>query len=143
MLPATGLRHQALAFLYLLLVGTSAVFSGFLLRDAYRLLLIRAEWNRYVIHANSLFATLIVVGIGGLVFLVAVEHYFRAAPDARIQFRRFVRILAYPLLAAGIAHWTHAGVAYHATQFVDGFRWAAGGAEIGLAGCLLYVWRRA
>lgn len=133
------LRHHILTYLYLLLAAGMALFSAFILRDTYRLLLINAELHRYTIHANVLFTTFIVVGIGGLVFLVAAEHYFRVAPDMRTQFRRFLQLASFPLLVTGIAHLGYAGIAFGAAQFVDTFRLSTGLAECLVGGLLLFL----
>ncbi len=104
--------HYLLTYLYVLVAGGIAVFSTWVLRDTYRLVLIELELHRYTIHANVILVSIILLGIGCLAFLVVAEHYFRLAPSTYIQFIRFLRMVTFPLLLAGLAHLVHAGVVY-------------------------------
>ncbi len=129
--------HYILTYLYVLVAGAIALFCALVMRDTYRFVLINLELHRYTIHANVLMASVILVGIVCLVFLMVSEHYFRTAPNTYTQFIRFLRMVAYPLLLAGLAHLIHAGVGYGAhQQYVDVMRVSAGLAET-LAGLLV------
>lgn len=128
--------HLGLGYLYVLLAGAAAVFSGSLLRDVYRFALIRAELHRYTIHVNVLLATFI-VGLVSLVALVILEHYFRSATNKQVQFYRLLKVLAFPLFLAAGVHLLHWNLAFWGTRYFDLFRLSAAGVELTLGVGLL------
>ena len=128
--------HLGLGYLYVLLAGVAAVFSGFMVRDVYRFALIRAELHRYTIHVNVLFIT-VAIGTASLIALVVLEHYFRNAADKQTQLLRLLRVLAFPFLMAAVAHLLHGGLALFGAQFLDPFRLAAALVELVLGVSLL------
>ncbi len=134
--------HLGLAYLYVLLAGVAAVFSGFMLRDVYRFALIRAELHRYTIHFNVLFITF-VVGAVSLVALVILEHYFRNAPNKQVQFYRLLKVLAFPLVLAAGAHLLYGALAFWGARYFDSFRFLAAVMELALgAGLWMIAGRR-
>ncbi len=133
--------HLGLGYLYVVLAGAAAVFSGFMFRDVYRFTLIRAELHRYTIHVNVLFLT-VIVGLICLVLLVFLEHYFRNAENMRIQFLRMLKVLTFPLFIAAVAHLMHWGLAFLGAQYFDLFRFMAAGLELVLGGGLLIATNR-
>ncbi len=129
-LEPVPVHHYLLTYLYVFTAGAMALFCAFVLRDTYRFVLINLELHRYTIHANVIMASVLLMGIGCLVFLVASEHYLRKAPNTFTQFVRFLRLGAYPLLLAGLAHLVHTAVGYGVhQQYVDAMRLSAGLAE--------------
>ncbi len=133
--------HLGLGYLYVVIAVTSAVFSGFMFRDVYRFTLIRAELHRYTIHVNVLFLT-VIVGLICLVLLVFLEHYFRNAENKRIQFIRMLKVLAFPLFLAAVAHLMHWGLAFWGAQYFDFFRFVAACLELILGVGLLIATNR-
>lgn len=130
--------HQGLGYLYVLLAGAAAVLSGFMVRDVYRLALIRAELHRFTIHVNNLFLT-VIVGIVSLVLLVVLEHYFRSATSLWVQLFRLLRVLAFPLLAAAATQFLHVGLTFFGAQFLDPFKIVAASIELVLSAGLIVI----
>ncbi len=136
-LKPVPVHHYILTYLYVFVAGAMALFCAFVLRDTYRFALINLDLHRYTIHVNVIMASIILLGVGCLVFLVAAEHYLRGAPNTYTQLIRFLRMFMFPLLLAGLAHLVHAGIGYGAhQQYVDMMRLSVGLAEI-LGGMLV------
>lgn len=135
-----SVAHLALGFLYMFIAAAGTLLSGFIFRDTYRFALIQQQLHRYTIHVNVLFLTFL-IGTCTLIALVVLEHYFRTAPDWKTQLRRFLRVMAFPLLLASLAQFSHIGLAVYATGFVDGIRLATGIAKL-ILGVLLIAFTR-
>lgn len=136
------LHHYLLTYLYVFAAFGTALFCALVLRDVYRLILINLDLHRYTIHANVIFASVAVLGIGCLVYLIYAEHYFRTAPDTRSQLLRFGRFVAYPLLVVGLAHLIHTGIGYYVHQHWDTSRILVGLAEVVIGLGLLFLTAR-